>query len=351
MTIHCSPKQPWVVTVVQRFGSDLRLNVHFHTLMLEAVFVDGSGTELTFCPLVAPSDKEVLGLLEQIIKRVEKVVRKRGDPHNAGDVSSDGQTELVAAAAQGKSTSGTRAGRPAAKLGQVVADGFLLPETPIVGVRNVQMKGYSLHANVAVHANDREGLERLAGYLARGPIATKRLSVLQDGRLAYALRRPWRDGTMAIALTKREFLERLAAQVPRPREHLTRYAGVLAPNHAMRSRVCRDRESVREEEREQTRRRLIARMQEAVMGQPSQAVVSCEPLPSGTWKWADLLRRVFKLDILECPKCGERCKVLAVLTDPFVVSKFLEAVGESSETPTPVRGPPLDEESQLALGR
>ncbi len=70
---------------------------------------------------------------------------------------------------------------------------------------------------------------------------------------------------------------------PRPREHLTRYAGVLAPNHAMRRRVCRYRESVREEERAQTKRNLVKRAQEALHAQPSQAALSCEPLPSGTW--------------------------------------------------------------------
>ena len=103
-----------------------------------------------------------------------------------------------------------------------VADAWPGDEGPILGPRNVRLEGYSLHANVAVHANDRDALERLASYLARGPLATKRLSQLADGRLAYALKRPWRDGTVAIAQTKRELLERLAAQVPRPREHLTR---------------------------------------------------------------------------------------------------------------------------------
>ncbi len=152
-------------------------------------------------------------------------------------------------------------------------------------------------------------------------------------------------------MTRRELLERLAAQVPRPREHLTRYAGVLAPNHSMRRRVCRDRESVRDDLRDETRRQLLTRVQQALRSQPSQAALSCEPLPSASWKWADLLKRVFRLDILQCPDCGGRCKVLAVLTDPFVVGKFLDAVGESTDTPTPTpaRGPPIDDHDQLAI--
>jgi hypothetical protein len=102
----------------------------------------------------------------------------------------------------------------------------------------------------------------------------------------------------------------------------------------MRRRVCRYRESVREEERAQAKRNLVQRIQEARCAQPTQAARSCEPLPAvitrRTCKWADLFQRVFKIDVLQCDKCGARCKVLAVLTDPLVVAKFLEAVGEST---------------------
>jgi hypothetical protein len=37
-----------------------------------------------------------------------------------------------------------------------------------------------------------------------------------------------------------EFVQRLAALVPRPRLHLTRYHGVLAPNAKLRARVVLD---------------------------------------------------------------------------------------------------------------
>jgi Putative transposase len=66
----------------------------------------------------------------------------------------------------------------------------------------------------------------MARYLARGPIATDRLSRLDDGRLELQLKRPWRDGTTAFVYTPHELLERLVAIVPRPRAHLTRYFGV-----------------------------------------------------------------------------------------------------------------------------
>ena len=41
---------------------------------------------------------------------------------------------------------------------------------------------------------------------------------------------PWRDGTTHLRMTPLEFMQRLAALVPRPRLHLIRFHGVLAPN-------------------------------------------------------------------------------------------------------------------------
>ncbi len=48
-------------------------------------------------------------------------------------------------------------------------------------------RGFSLHAGVAVPANDRRRLERLCWYVGRPPVASERLSELTDGRLLYEL--------------------------------------------------------------------------------------------------------------------------------------------------------------------
>ncbi|WP_281256644.1 transposase [Melittangium boletus] len=51
-----------------------------------------------------------------------------------------------------------------------------------------------------MHANDRQGLERLCRYGARGALALERLSRAEDGRIAYRMKRPLPDGTTAPAL-------------------------------------------------------------------------------------------------------------------------------------------------------
>jgi uncharacterized protein YbaR (Trm112 family) len=67
----------------------------------------------------------------------------------------------------------------------------------------------------------------------------------------------------------------------------------------------------------------------------------------GQTRWADLLRRTFGLDVLACPECGGRMKVIATIEEPGVIRKILRAMGLPEEAPraSPARPPP-----QLELG-
>ena len=88
--------------------------------------------------------------------------------------------------------------------------------------------GFSLHAGVRCDAEDRQGIEQLCRYITRPAIANERLSVNRDGNVVLKLKTPWRNGTTHIVLTPMEFMQRLAALVPRPQLHLIRFHGVLA---------------------------------------------------------------------------------------------------------------------------
>jgi hypothetical protein len=60
--------------------------------------------------------------------------------------------------------------------------------------------------------------------------------------------------------------------------------------------------------------------------------------------WADLLRRVFADDVLQCP-CGGRRSVVAVVTDSALANTLLTALGVPSDAVTfaPARSPPQAE--------
>jgi Putative transposase len=58
-----------------------------------------------------------------------------------------------------------------------------------------------------------------------------------SGQVRYALKTPYRDGTTHIVLEPLNLMARLAALVPQPRMHLTRFHGVFAPHAALRAPV------------------------------------------------------------------------------------------------------------------
>jgi hypothetical protein len=77
-----------------------------------------------------------------------------------------------------------------------------------------EASGFNVHAGVTVRAGDREGLERLCRYCARPPFSLERLSMLPDGRVAYLLRKPRRNGATHLVMTPMQFLARLSSLIP-----------------------------------------------------------------------------------------------------------------------------------------
>ena len=98
--------------------------------------------------------------------------------------------------------------------------------------------GFSLHAAVRCGADDRRALEQLCRYITRPALANERVQTNAAGQVVLKLETPWRDGTTHLVMSPLEFMQRLAALVPRPRLHLIRFHGVLAPNAKLRALVA-----------------------------------------------------------------------------------------------------------------
>jgi hypothetical protein len=79
------------VTVIQRFAGALNLNVHFHTLAVDGMFVREPNGSLRFVAAKAPSNTEIEALLAVIRKRVLRLLVRRGllseEPGESSDES------------------------------------------------------------------------------------------------------------------------------------------------------------------------------------------------------------------------------------------------------------------------
>jgi putative transposase len=233
--------QTGAVTAIQRFGSGLQLNVHFHTLVLDGVFSAARPGPLTFHPAPPPSDDDVAHVLATVRARVGRLLARRLEP--ADDTApADPLAEtspvlagLASASVQGRVALGPRAGARVRRLGDEPHLGHIISRGP----RQAQLDGFDLHANVWIPPQNRARLERLCRYLLRPPLAQDRIRLRADGCVLVELKTVWRDGTSHFLFEPIEFLEKLAALIPRPAVNLLLYHGVLAPRARWRSQVVR----------------------------------------------------------------------------------------------------------------
>ena len=149
-------------------------------------------------------------------------------------------------------------------------------------IRCANQQGFSHHAEVRCAMNQRNKLEQLCRYFTRPAIANERLKLNRAGDVVLQLKSPYWDGTTHIVMSPLEFMQRLAALVPRPRLNLIRFHGVLAPNAKIRAEIT--------------------------PGGPVTINDTTDDLddtshhsPSARMSWAQLLKRVFDIDIEHCP--------------------------------------------------
>ena len=180
----------------QRHDSLLRVNPHLHSLHPDAVFVESAEGRGELVALPKPTQADVEGILRRLVQRARKLLERFGEeaePEDALDRVRGRQLSLFAPPKE-------------------------LPE----GKLSARLEGYSLHAATHLHMNDREGLERMARYALRPPVANSRLSQREDGELVLKLKRALPDGRETLELSPMELMRRLAGLVPRPRVQCTR---------------------------------------------------------------------------------------------------------------------------------
>ena len=307
------------VTAIQRFGSALNLNVHFHTLAIQGVFIEAPSGSLRFVPNPAPTDLEVAKLLASIRRRIARLTKRHG-------IELDSPSEEV------------------------------------------------------------NHFDPLASESLRPPVAQDALELTPQGNVLLKIRRPWHDGTRAILFEPRELIARLCSIIPKPRINLLLYHGVLGPSARLRRAavgaatmpaaphadlVALDEATAElsEQAPDAATRTHGASVNPEALADSSQAVphggrvldpeggrsspddASLSPGRSRSTSrphtpWAALMQRAFDLDVLACPGCGGRLRLLATIEDPDIVRRILSHLGLPTESPEalPARSPPWTEQ-------
>ena len=320
-----------MVTVIHRFDWALRLNVHFHTLVLDGVYViSENGEGLRFLRLPRPSEDDVYEVAMRTAKKVLAKLETRGrisDSESNGDAAGEVEPALgacydVAARAPKK----------------VIVDGHRMGKGEIA----VVVDGFNVYAGDAIDGRDRKRMERMCRYLARPPIATARLTETGDGdELRYELKKAWRDGTRFVRLDPYELIARICAMVPPPWSNMVRFHGVLAPNAKLREQVVASAKPYVPPSENTAPNPLQLPLFGKLFDEPEADVSHKRRKP-----WAWLLKHVFAIDVNVCPKCSGRMKWHQVALTADAIRDGLSKAGFLARGPPKCKRAPL---GQLSL--
>ena len=320
-----SELQPGAVTLIQRFGGSLNLNVHYHMLFLEGGYYSTPKSleqGPKFWWVDPPTDEEIKTMVQTIAYRVIRLLRKKGyfqdDVDHAVPEEENNQEELLpdlqAASVQNRIAMGERKGQRVRRLGSLEWND-LHPE--LSGPLCAQVSGFSLHAAVYCAPWERQKLEKLIRYVARPAVAEERLKLQPNGDVVLRLKTKYSDGTSHLLFSGLEFVEKLAALIPQPRIHLTRFFGCLAPHAKIRSQIVPGKEE-KEEPPGSTDSAKDADKAEGA---------STHPHPSRRISWARLLARCFDIDLTRCQDCGGELKIVAAILETAAIRKILGHLG------------------------
>jgi hypothetical protein len=270
----------------------LLLNIHFHILVLDGAYLVDTEPPV-FRRIAPPSLAELQALVERIAERIGRALERQGilardaessylelAPEVGGPLD-----DLLGHSITYRVAVGPRTGQKVLSLQTAPARA----DEPRQGV--AQYAGFSLHAGIGVEAAQREKLERLARYVSRPPVSVERLACTAQRQVRYRLKTPYRDGTTHIVLEPVDFIARLAALVPPPRVHLTRFHGVFAAHAGLRAAITPAGRGTGARER---------------AGAPARPISKDIRM-----NWARRLQRVFGIEIEQCARCGGRLQLIA----------------------------------------
>ena len=154
--------------------------------------------------------------------------------------------------------------------------------------------GFSVHS--LVRAKTKSEAERVGKYMIRAILALERLFFLEpEGKVSY---RYGQNAAEQETMDYLEFIARVTSHIPDKGQVMVRYYGLYANAH-----------------RGKVRKTSLAAFPFCIIE---------DELPRIPSKgWAAMIRKVYEVDPMLCPKCGSQMKVIAFLADFSVVDRII----------------------------
>jgi ribosomal protein S27E len=154
--------------------------------------------------------------------------------------------------------------------------------------------GFNVHSRV--RAKTKKEAERVGKYMIRPLLSLERLSLDErSGQVGYRYGKEAQVERMDYL----EFIARVTSHIPEKGQVTVRYYGLYANAHR-------------------------GKVKKASRVPVSQGLMEEELRPIPSKGWAEMIRKVYEVDPLVCPKCGGQMKIISFLTDWDVVDRIID---------------------------
>ena len=192
-------------------------------------------------------------------------------------------------------------------------------------MKSWEHSGFNVFIGEPIPHHDHERLLFAARYLKKCPVSNERLSIIElpgeDARVQYAA---YKNGEKQVrSFTPLEFLAELQCSIPDTWEQTTRWLGIYssrARGAAAEKLAC------------------AQAIEAAAVGSSLGSAPLPEPVQKSSATWARLIKQVFEVDPLKCPRCGASMKIKGHLSNPNEIARITKNLGlQSQRAPPPLR--------------
>jgi hypothetical protein len=118
-----------------------------------------------------------------------------------------------------------------------------------------------------------------------------------------------------------ECVARVLVQIPDPRRHVVRYYGAYS-NRARGQR-----------------RKAEGQLEANGSGEAEEPVPPPPERAALRRRWANLIRRVYEVDPLVCPRCGAEMRIIGFITEHSVIKRILDHIRDRDRVSRPPAQP------------
>ena len=185
----------------------------------------------------------------------------------------------------------------------------LLSQDNLDNMRTWQHSGFNVFVGDQIEPSDKMQLLFVARYLKKCPVSNQRLSIDDTSGEPVIKYASYKDGTKQVrSFTPIEFLAELQQHIPYMWEQTSRFFGVYSAKHRGAKRLnyaCR-----------------------------SMAPLP-EPIAKPSANWARLIKKIFEIDPLLCPKCKSEMKIKALISDPREITRLTKHLNIAEQRAPP----------------